>query len=83
MFRIERTLKGSIATLRLAGRVRAENIDELQSELDAGGPLTALDLEDVSLVDVEVVRFLRNAERKGTELHRCPPFVREWIYREQ
>jgi hypothetical protein len=83
MFRIERTLNGSIATLRLAGRVRAENIDDLQRELDVGGPLTALDLEDVSLVDVEVVRFLRNAEGKGTELQRCPPFVREWIYREQ
>jgi hypothetical protein len=83
MFRIERTVHGLIATLRLAGRVRAENIDELKSELEASGPMTALDLEDVSIVDIEVVRFLGNAERKGTELHHCPPFVREWIYREQ
>lgn len=83
MFRIERTVDGSMATLRLAGRVRAENIDELKSELEVSGPMTALDLEDVSIVDIEVVRFLRNAERNGTELRRCPPFVREWIYREQ
>jgi hypothetical protein len=41
-----------------------------------------LDLDQVTLVDVEVVRFLKAAEREGVELRNCPPFIREWIARE-
>jgi len=42
-----------------------------------------LDLDQVTLVDVEVVRFLGRCEKAGTELLHCPPYIREWISREQ
>jgi hypothetical protein len=42
-----------------------------------------LDLDQVTLVDVEVVRFLGTCEKEGTELLHCPPYIREWISREQ
>jgi len=42
-----------------------------------------LDLAEVTLVDVDVVRFLGNKEREGVELANCSRFVREWIEREQ
>jgi hypothetical protein len=29
------------------------------------------------------VRFLGTCEMKGTELLHCPPYIREWISREQ
>ena len=41
-----------------------------------------LDLEEVTLVDVDVVRFLGMCEAKGVELVRCSPYIREWIFRE-
>jgi len=42
-----------------------------------------LDLDEVTLVDVEVVRFLGGCEAKGMTLLHCPPYIREWIAREQ
>jgi hypothetical protein len=40
-------------------------------------------LEEVTLVDVEVVRFLGNCEAQGTKLANFSPYIREWIFREQ
>jgi hypothetical protein len=40
-------------------------------------------LEEVTLVDVEVVRFLGMCEANGVELVHCSPYIREWIRREQ
>jgi hypothetical protein len=42
-----------------------------------------LDLGEVTLVDVEVVRFLSDCENEGVVLVHCPPYVREWILRER
>ena len=44
---------------------------------------TALDLEHVTLVDVEGVRFLGACQAKGMELVHCSPYIREWIAREK
>jgi hypothetical protein len=41
-----------------------------------------LDLNEVTLVDVDVVRFLGGQERRGVELGKCSPYIREWIQRE-
>ena len=42
-----------------------------------------LDLNEVTLVDLGVVRFLICCEDEGVELVQCPPYVREWILRER
>jgi len=42
-----------------------------------------LDLSEVTLVDIEMVRFLIQCENEGVELVQCPPYVREWILRER
>jgi len=44
---------------------------------------TALDLEQVRLVDLDAVHFLAVCETKGLELRSCPPYVREWILAEK
>ncbi len=41
-----------------------------------------LDLSEVSLVDVDVVRFLLHCEMHGIRLAHCPAYVREWMVRE-
>jgi hypothetical protein len=41
-----------------------------------------LDLRDVVLVDRDVVRFLRACEVGGIALRNCPPYIRDWIARE-
>jgi hypothetical protein len=42
-----------------------------------------LDLSEVTLVDIAVVRFLITCEDEGIELVECPPYVREWMFRER
>ena len=42
-----------------------------------------LDLTDVNLVDITVVRFLICGEDEGVELVQCPPYLREWMTRER
>jgi len=42
-----------------------------------------LDLSEVTLVDLEVVRFLVSCEDEGVEIVQCPAYVREWMLRER
>jgi len=42
-----------------------------------------LDLDGVTLVDVEVIRFLNACEESGVDLLNCWPYIREWMLREQ
>ena len=42
-----------------------------------------LDLGEITLVDITVVRFLISCENEGVELIQCPPYVREWMLRER
>jgi anti-anti-sigma regulatory factor len=40
------------------GRMRSEHLDALQAQIKNGGSRIVLDLEEVSLVDIDVVRVL-------------------------
>jgi len=81
--KIERHADGHHTTLRLIGYVQTEHLETLRAQLESNGPRIVLDLEEVTLVDVEVVRFLGTCEKEGTALLHCPPYIREWIAREQ
>ena len=81
--KIERQVDEHHTTLRLIGHLQAAHLEALQAHMEGNGPRTVLDLDQVTLVDVEVVRFLGTCEMKGTALLHCPPYIREWISREQ
>lgn len=78
-FKSERAFEGQRTILRISGRLRAEQLDELRAQIATTGTGTVLDLEHVTVVDVEVVRFLGVCEREGVELRKCPLFLREWM----
>jgi formate hydrogenlyase transcriptional activator len=71
------------AKLRLIGRIRAEHLPELEKQIRDSGTKVALDLEEVNLVDVEVVRFLGTCEAQGVGLLNCSPYIRDWIDKER
>ena len=83
MLRIEKDSDGCITRLRLSGRIRSSSIASIRIAMDDGCARHILDLSEVTLVDLEVVRFLISAEDEGTELFQCPPYVREWMLRER
>lgn len=81
--RIDRTVEATGSVLRLSGRLRTENLRDLEEEVAAGTWPAALDLDQVTLVDVEAVRLLESLERRGIELRSCAPYIRAWIARER
>jgi hypothetical protein len=81
--KIERDSDGPRTTLRLIGRMRAEHLTELEKQIRESGPAVTLDLEEVNLVDVEVVRFLGTCEARGARLLNCSPYIRDWIGKER
>ncbi len=80
-FKIERDSDGPQSTIRLIGPVKLEDLSEIAHQLQICGPGAALDLEGVTVVGVNVIHFLGDRERQGTELLHCPAYIREWISR--
>jgi hypothetical protein len=80
--KIEKVSDTRGTTLRLIGRIRVEHLEKLKAQVHPKPTKVALDLDEVSLVDVDVVRFLGACEAEGVELLHCRPYIREWISRE-
>ena len=83
MFKIEKLTEGDTTVLRLVGRINTQQLEELRKLIADAEPKVRLDLSEVTLVDVDVIRFLGNQERQGVELVKCSRYIREWIEREQ
>ncbi|MDX6443381.1 MAG: hypothetical protein QOH71_455 [Blastocatellia bacterium] len=80
--RIERDSDGQTTTLRLIGRMRREHIEELKAQIKAGGASVTLDLNEVSLVDLDVIRFLAACQTEGISLVHCSRYIQNWITKE-
>ena len=83
MLRIEKESAGHTTTLRLIGRIQSADIGSIRAQLDDDSVHVLFDLGEVTLVNVEVIRFLSDCEDEGVELLHCPPYVRKWILRER
>jgi hypothetical protein len=81
--KIERKSDGETTIIWLMGRIRSEDLDELGAQMSENSERTILDLNEVTLVDADVIRFLSSSEKEGVTLIHCPPYVREWIRRER
>jgi anti-anti-sigma regulatory factor len=81
--KIEKTLVEHGTTIKLIGRIRAEDVSELKAQISASVPKVVLELGEVSLVDVDAVRFLGNCESEGIQLLNCLAYIRKWIDRER
>jgi len=81
--KIEKIVRKRRTTARLIGRVQAEDLPEVARQLEESGPSAVLQLDEVTLVDVDVVRFLNRCEVEGVRLVNCAPYIREWMSRER
>lgn len=80
--RIEKAADKYKTIIRLSGRMQSEHLEELQMQVNGEQLPIALDLEGVTLVDIEVVRFLNTCQNSGVALLHCRPYIREWMSRE-
>jgi hypothetical protein len=86
MLKIERSVEGGAVHLVLSGRIDQADLEELERAIDGVDtmpPQVTIDLSEIRLLDREAVRFLVRCEAAGVRLIRCPPYIREWITREQ
>ena len=74
---------GQGTTLRLSGRIRSTDIENIGEAMKVKVQRIVLDLEEVTLVDLDVVRFLGVSEAEGVELVNCSPYIHDWIFRER
>jgi len=81
--KIERYSDGLSTTIRLIGRMRAEHLEELKKQIRESGSKIVLDLEEVNLVDVDVIRFLGICQEAGVRLLHCSPYISDWIAKER
>jgi hypothetical protein len=81
--RIERASAQGSTIVRLIGRVQSEHLTQLKTQIEGPESHLALDLEEVTLVDVGVVRFLLVCEESGMELLHCSPYIRQWMVTEK
>jgi anti-anti-sigma regulatory factor len=84
MLKITRMTNAGTTTLIVSGRIDAEQLPDLRRSVETEHASdVVLDLNEVRLVDVEVVRFLLQCETQGIRLAHCPAYVREWMVREK
>jgi len=82
-WKIEKQCHGQRTTIRLIGRMQVQHLQDLQMLIDESGPTIVLDLEELTLVDLEAVRFLGRCQNNGVSLLHCPQYIRGWIGKEQ
>ena len=61
----------------------AEHVSEVEREIEESGTKVTLDLEEVTLVDVQVVRFLGTCEIRDISILNCSPYITDWIAKER
>lgn len=84
MLKITRATHADTTHLIVSGRISAEQLPDLRRFVEAEQASdVVLDLTEVNLVDVDVVRFLSLCEAHGIRLLGCPGYVREWMVREK
>lgn len=81
--RIERFSARYGTRIRLSGELRNEQLNDVRTEIESGGPQVILDLEELNLVDIDAVRFLNAWVDQGVKVVNCSLYIREWMYREQ
>jgi len=81
--KIERLSRKRGTRIRLSGELRSEQLDDVRAEIEHGGPRVTLDLDEVNLVDIDAVRFLRTCEAGGIKVVNCSAYIREWMNQER
>jgi anti-anti-sigma regulatory factor len=84
MLRIQKEANGQVV-LTISGQLHGDNLTELTKliEPDETDRRIVLDLQELTLVDRDAVRFLRQCDSDGIELKNCPLYICEWIARQR
>jgi len=69
--------------VRLSGDFRSEHVLQVKAQLDRCQTPVALDLEEVSLVDVDAIRFLNSCAAAGVSVLHASAYIGTWMSQER
>jgi len=81
--KIERIYERHGIRLRLSGELRCVHLVDVRAEIEQVGQPTALDLDEVDVVDIDGVRLLIECQSQGIQVLNCSPYIREWMIQER
>ena len=79
MLKIVRSANPISVVFSLSGHIDLEHIALLRTTLELEALPSALDLQEVSRVDREVVPTLARWNSQGVKFLNCPAYLRDWI----
>jgi hypothetical protein len=83
MLMIERIPESGCIRLRLSGELRSAELGEVRTEIAKISSCVILDLAEVSVVDIDGVRWLNGCETAGLKVENGAPYIREWMLQEK
>ena len=69
--------------LKLTGRIRSRDLAEVKAEMRRDHKISAIDIEEVTLVDLDAVRFLACSEKAGVAVVNGSAYIRDWVAQEK
>jgi hypothetical protein len=80
MLRIQRSSIGGVV-FSMSGRIEAEDIVEMHRllNLEAAEEGVTFDLQGITVLDRDAVKFLIRCESHSIKLENCPAYIREWM----
>src|SRR5258708_19413882 len=69
--------------IRFSCEFRSDHVLQVKAEMAQCGSLSALDLEEVDLVDVEAIHFLNSCEARGVSGLNASAYIRAWMVQER
>ena len=81
-FRIEKISSDRGTLVLLAGSLRPEQIEEVETLLEACAGEITIDIGDLNQIGVEGVRFLNTCRRRGMRIVNATPYISGWMKRD-
>jgi hypothetical protein len=82
-FRIKRLCENHGTRICLSGELRYGDLVNLGTEIDRFGQPATLDLDEVSVVDIDGIRFLNECQTHGIQAVTFSPYIGEWMLQEK
>lgn len=83
MIRVDSTTQGSRTTIRIAGKLQARHIPELDEQCAAAEARVVLDLSELQSADQDALRWLSDWVARGERIAGESPYIRLLLERAQ
>jgi hypothetical protein len=82
-YKIEKIAPANRLTIKLSGQLDVDCLAELEAQIASGVGRIELEMKEVTLVDIDVVRFLVKCQARGIRLRGCSAYISDWMRRER